>query len=158
MKVVKKGSLTYEGTLLAGAAFFIVVGLGIAGYNTHFIQTADTAIAEVTRLIESPPTNPGGLATYAPAFRFSDKKGAVYEFVSNQRSSSPSYSVGSRVKMFYNPANPYDALPDGIFSLWGWASIIAGIGVLLLIACVREVLADRKTAAASVPSRDSRPD
>ena len=156
MKVVKNGSLTYEGTLLAGAAFFIVIGLSIAAYNSYFAHTAASTTAVVTRLIEKPPSKAGGLTLYSPVFRFSDQNGTVYEFQSRESSSSPGYSVGSRVKMFYNPANPYDALPDGKFSLWGWASIIAGLGVLLLIACIREVLADRKAAATTATSAPSR--
>ena len=104
--------------LLTGAAFSY---LDTRSFLAEAVQADGTVIA-----LE--PVHSSNSTTYRPRVRFQDAAGRAVEVSSSTSSNPPSYSVGETVRVFYRRNAPEDARPDGYFSLWGVATILAALG------------------------------
>jgi len=118
--------------------FFVIVGLialtgsVIVSMNRYaFVKASIETKGEVVELVSvrSSSTTSSSI-TYAPCIRFTDKYGRPMEFVSSISSSPPSYDVGERVELIYNPEAPEDARMKGFFAIWGLASISGLFGAI----------------------------
>ncbi|MBZ0334217.1 DUF3592 domain-containing protein [Marinobacter sp. AL4B] len=119
MKTIKVIKYVFS---IVGAA--LLVGAIILYNNTtSFLERSETAQGTVVELIRSRSSDS---TSYYPVVRFTAAEGQPIEFRSNSGSNPPSYNRGEQVTVFYEPANPQDAMIDGFFSLWGGA-VIAGI-------------------------------
>jgi len=113
---------------------FAAIGLGLlAGAYGFYSSTssllniAQTTEAEVVRLIAH-RSDDG--TTYSPVYIFNTIDGQRIEGESNSSSNPPSYSVGERIKVYYNPDKPSDNMLDGFFNLWGGAIIMGFMGLV----------------------------
>ncbi len=73
----------------------------------------------------------GGLGSHitnAPVFTFSDDSGVEYTTLSALDSTPPTYKVGEKITVLYDPDNPTNAKIEGLFGLWGIPLILAAIG------------------------------
>lgn len=98
--------------------------------------------ATVIALEESRSTEGSGV-TYAPVVKY-DVGGQTYTFTSSNSSSPPSYEVGERVALRYDPADPAWAQIDSWTELWllplilgATAVIVAVVVNLLMFASIR---------------------
>lgn len=74
---------------------------------------------------------------YSPIFSFVDKSGQQHSYKASYSSSSPSYEIGEKLEILYDPASPSNAMANDFMSLWLGAVITAGIGgVTTLIALI----------------------
>jgi len=98
--------------LLVGACFAISSTLSFRS-NT---KRADGVVVELSWS--------GGSAT--PVVQWTDAKGGVHKVVGGVSSKPPSYSVGEKVDVRYDPAQPDRARIDGFLENW-FAALILGI-------------------------------
>jgi hypothetical protein len=109
--------------LLAGAAYSYE---HTRSFLAEAVQTDGTVIA-----LE--PVRGNDSTTYRPRVRFEDADGRTVEVSSSASTNPPSYSVGETVRVFYRRGTPDDAKLDGYFSLWGAATILAGLGTVFTL-------------------------
>lgn len=128
-------------TILDGLVAMVVGAFVLGGlYWTHlqqqaFANTAEVAQGEVIRLEERTTTKSNGSTsrTYAPVIQFLTTEENVLTFTSPSASNPPSYSVGDKLDILYNPANPADAIiaaENSIFTnklMW----MVGGVGIFL---------------------------
>jgi Protein of unknown function (DUF3592) len=145
MKLIHNRRLTYEGTLVSGAGFFLLFGACMFVNTAHFLRTSEKTAAVVTKLVEVSRTGDAP-NSYAPVFKFSDKGGKSYEVQSRGSSRPSAFSTGEQTKVYFDPKNPRDFLSDDFFTLWGWATIVCGIGVGFIVALARELRVCRGTS------------
>lgn len=114
---------------------FSVVGLGMLigamyAYQSQqkFLKTAQTTEGTVQELVYS--RSKKGSGTYHPVVAFEASDGKHYTFHSDMGTNPPSYNVGERVEVRYNPTNPYDAMLTGFWSMWGLIAIFGGLGTI----------------------------
>lgn len=129
-------------------AFFIIALLGaallgLAGYfingTKNFLNTATQTEGTVIELV--------GSDTKAPRVAFIDQNGNEHTYKSSVSSSPPSYYVGEKVTVYYDPSNLNKIEIDGFASLWLGSTILAGIGgILFLIGAVPFVIFSRKNS------------
>ncbi|WP_160152282.1 DUF3592 domain-containing protein [Microbulbifer sp. ALW1] len=109
--------------MLAGAFFFFTS-------TQDFLKSAASADGTVVALV---PSRSSDSVTYAPVVQFMDKNGVLIEFRSSSSSNPPSYHEGEVVEVLYPESAPQRAKINGFFSLWGGATILAGLGSVFLI-------------------------
>jgi len=109
---------------------FLVIGLALATVavlivmNTRkFIARAESARGTVVEMA-------GDRDGYAPVVKFRTAKGRERSFEEAGRSNPPSYAVGERVQVLYDPKHPDDARIDSFSDLWALPMILGGMGVL----------------------------
>ena len=115
-------------------AIFMLVGLGlmlVGGYAAMRTQEflGDAASAEGT-VVDLERSRSSDSTTYRPVVRFTTADGRPVEMVSSVGSNPPSYSVGERVGVLYNPELPEDAKLAGFFSLWFLPLLFTGLGAV----------------------------
>jgi hypothetical protein len=121
---IAKYVTTAVGIGLLTGAFFLYQD------TTAFLGEAARAEGTVVDLIESRSSDS---TTYRPVVNFTATSGRTIGFASSSGSNPPSYDRGDKVDVFYLPADPENARIDGFFSLWGGATILAGLGSAFLI-------------------------
>mgnify|MGYP003883774255 CR=1 FL=1 len=102
----------------------ISIGLGIGGYNYHFIQNATKTKGVVIRL-------DGGAYRqgYAPVIEFLDKTQKPHLYYHMVFSRPPQYQIGDNVDIFYHNDDPDDA---SMGYAWFSILILGGIGSVFL--------------------------
>ncbi len=118
LNVIKYVFAIVGACMLAGA---FALYSSTASFLEHSVTTQGTVV-ELIRSRSSDSTS------YYPVVQFTAASGREIEFQSSTGSNPPPYSRGEQVAVFYEPANPEDAMVDGFFSLWGAALIICVIG------------------------------
>lgn len=118
---------------------FVIVGFGmlIGCFFTYkktneFLKTSIEANGTVVELLETKSENSSSI-TYKPEVQFKDKCGNLIQFVSSTSSNPPSYSIGEKVEVLYNPESSNDAKIKSFFSLWGGTIILGILGAVFLI-------------------------
>ncbi|MBE8726537.1 DUF3592 domain-containing protein [Flavobacterium hungaricum] len=113
---------------------FLIIGLialGGALYlyqnKREFLDKAITVQGTVKELISSRSKNS---TTYKPLVSFITKDGKQIEYTSSVSSNPPSYEVGEKVEIFYDPADPYDADINGFASLWLGPLVLGILGII----------------------------
>ncbi|WP_415903900.1 DUF3592 domain-containing protein [Neptuniibacter sp. QD48_55] len=116
---------------------FSLIGLGllilafVLFTNTKsFLETAVTAEGTVIELRASRSSDS---LTYHPVVSFVTNEGQQVTFSSSAGSNPPSYSQGEVVEVLYQANSPQDAKINGFFTLWGGATIVAGLGAVFFI-------------------------
>lgn len=111
---------------ICGAGMF--VGAIFISLNTvEFLKTALTTQGTV---VELQPVRSHKSTTYKPVVDFIDVKGVKIEFASGSSSNPPSYEVGEKVEVLYNPKEPQDAKIKSFFSLWMGPLIVGIVGAV----------------------------
>ena len=113
----------------------IIIAVCLFIKTKNFQAKAVLAEGVVTELREmSNTTNqPGQIRafTYAPVIKYTSKEGQEYTYYSNTSANPPAYSVGEKVQIYYDPANPADAGLAGVNSMLG-TIICGGIGLVFI--------------------------
>lgn len=120
----------------------ILIGLGAWRYQStlSFIDTASVTEGEVIDLVRkestSSSTNSSGRtrsSSFAPLFRFQTASGQAIEVISGLSSNPPSHRPGDRVRIFYDPNDPYNARIDSFMDLHFMAVLLAGMGTVFFL-------------------------
>ncbi len=106
-------------------ALFLVLGIASLVSSWQLANTGVRAEGVVIGLV--------GSRTAQPRVRFVDETGRVIEFVSRAGSNPPAYNIGERVEVLYPAGQPRRAVIRGVFSLWGFAMIGGGLGLVCTI-------------------------
>src|SRR4051794_40986733 len=117
------------------AAIFAGVGLvmlSISGYlfyqEKQFLQHAQVGNGIVTALQQS--TSSKGSVTYYPVVVYRTSNGKEMEFSSSFSSNPPSYEIGEKVEVYYEPNQPQSAEIKGFFTQWFVVLITGGLGLV----------------------------
>lgn len=71
--------------------------------------------------------------TYSPVIQFNTEDGRNVEFKSKMGSSSPTYSVGEKVEIFYEPNEPEHAKINSFMSLYFFPTILGVMGGVMIL-------------------------
>ena len=74
-----------------------------------------------------------GSGVYCPLFRFKTNTGETIEIESSFGSNPPSYAIGDKITVRYQPENPYGAKIDSFFHICLPVMITGGLGFLFFI-------------------------
>ena len=112
------------GILLLALSFFF------EQKTTAFIAKAVKADGVVSDMVRSYSNRS---YSYAPVVRFVARDGKKIEFKSSVSSNPPSYRIGQKVTVFYDPENPQTAKINSFMSLWALPAVTGGVGTLFLL-------------------------
>lgn len=110
--------------LLIGA--FVLYG-NAQSFKSSAVLTEGT----VVDLVYAPSSDGGG--GYRPIVRFLTREGEEIEYESNTSSSPAAYDVGEVVGIYYDPANPNDAMIDGFLDQYLAPLILGSVGGIFFI-------------------------
>jgi Protein of unknown function (DUF3592) len=130
MDVARKATSLAWWNLSLGIVFLAVAAY-VASSTRAFVSAAAKADGTVVSLARVDPPGGGGGFSYAAVVRFRLADGEERTFQDSTLSTPPSYEVGQRVAVLYDPAHAERAQIRGFFSLWAMPLVFAGIGVLL---------------------------
>lgn len=127
---------------LAGmGAIFLAIGVGVGISNVRFASNAKRADGVVVELVWSHSGKGGSSA--APMVRF-EVDGKPFTFRGGVSSRPPSYDVGEKVRVLYDPEDPSNAKIDGFWELYLLPFIFTLLGGLELLAVGIWVAIDRR--------------
>jgi len=129
---------------LIGVAM-LIGGVFMFNRTRRFTQRSVATTGTVVELLlESRSSTSAGRRTvghsYYPLIRFKTKSGQVVEFKSSFGSNPPSYVVGARVPILYDPDNPHRAEINSFMSLWMGVIILLALGGIFTAVGVGTVL------------------
>jgi Protein of unknown function (DUF3592) len=135
---VKSLAVTKYLMALIGAGM-LVVACCLYFNVREFLGTAERTegtVVALRRQVSSDST------TYVPVVRFQLAHRHI-EFDSGIGSRPPRYTVGEKVPVLYQPANPYQAKIDSFLSLWFGPVLLAGMGSIFCLVGAGLMLATR---------------
>ncbi len=120
---------------------FVAIGIAVGISNVRFVSHAKHADGVVIDLVWSSSGKGGSSA--APVVRF-ELDGKGFTFRGGVSSRPPSYSVGEKVPVLYDPEDPSKAKIDGFWDLYFLPFVFALLGGLDLAAVGIWVMVDRR--------------
>ena len=137
-----KDVLLIVGVILTvlGPIMLLACGIGVA-CERHFLKLATSAEAMVVVMAE---VHHDDGTSYAPVYVFLDTKGQEQKIFSKTSSYPPAYRVGDKIKVVFDPLSPRDAQMDNYFDMWGWQTLVGGIGVAQVMIGIVLILVTRK--------------
>jgi len=107
----------------------------------------DSAVKTVGLIVDKSSTYKDGTATYAAVVTFETQQGVSQRFTSKVSSSNPSWHVGDKVELFYDPVDPADAMIDR--GIWNYIVqiIMALVGAIIVIVSALQYSKRRKKEA-----------
>jgi hypothetical protein len=122
--------------ITGGFMVLMAVGFFAGSVYTYFharsfLQTAVKAEGTVVKLVEEPGSGHG--PSYFPVFKFTDSQGWEQQANSKVGSNPPSYKVGDKVNLLYDPNDPTSAVTDTFWGVWIWPVALCGAGVFDLV-------------------------
>ena len=152
-------AMAVVGALMLGSGAFMAVK------QKQFIDSAVRVEGTVIELDKrysssssSSNTHHRDKVTYAPIFTYTDTTGALHKVVSSFSTNPPTYQIGEKVTVLYDPQKPSQGELGDLFSQWGFSGIVGGIGLILLL-CGAIGRANYKppVAEATVPAENTTP-
>jgi hypothetical protein len=118
-------------SLICILPIFLSIGFGLHSYS--FLKSAKVAEAKIIELI---PRESDGSTLFAPVYIFKDSGGNEIKKYSNTASYPPIGNVGDLVDILYSPEDSNKSRMNTFFSKWGISSILGGLGLFYLVACL----------------------
>ncbi len=112
--------------LAAMGAIFLSVGFGLGISNVRFASGAKRTDGVVVDLVWR--SGGKGRPSAAPVVSY-EVDGKAYQFTSGTASRPPSYDVGEKVGVLYDPEDPSDAKLDGFWELYMLPFIFGLLGL-----------------------------
>lgn len=116
-------------------AAFGAVFAGIGGWflwdDWKFGSEASTSQGTIIEMVSYRDNE--GDTMYRPVAEFHDANGTRYEFSSRVSSSSPAFSRGEQVSVYYDPANPGDARIDSFSQRYLLPVAFVAMGMLFVV-------------------------
>jgi hypothetical protein len=132
-------------------AIFLLVGLGLLGGAVYSIVTTwqfiggAVAADGVVMALEERWDSDDSDYTYYPRVAFETEDRRRIEFTSDTGSRPPSFDVGERVRVLFDPVRPEAARIDSFLQLWllplvlgGIGTVFAGFGLAATLSVARE--------------------
>ncbi len=121
------------------AAFFLVLGLVFAGvvgwlvnsgldFSRNAVSTSGIVVSVARERSSSAKAY-----TYRPTIRYSDSNGQSRTAQTAMSASSYNFAPGEKVAILVDSRDPSDMRIDSWFTLWGFGSIFAAVGLASLI-------------------------
>ena len=111
---------------------FLILGIvfgGIgAGFGIRSVQCARSALEADGVVVDLRRAGKGGSRPVVE-YRVGDQVRSVEGSISTK---PPAYSVGDKVRVLYDPANPPDARINSFVERWLFSVIFGGVGILFL--------------------------
>jgi hypothetical protein len=121
--------------LCVGFALALIAGV-IALRTESFINRSEATEGVVTELVpvsaHNSDSSSSSSTTYAPVFAFTTNDGRHLTVRSDSASNPPSFEVGDKVAVLYDPAAPVNARIDTFGQLWLMPIICGGVGLLFM--------------------------
>jgi len=128
MKVLKIVGLA----LILGGLIMLLVS-GITFFNArNFIRDSVVTTGTVVDLILEDSVSDETGPVYYPVVSFITNDSETVEFKASYGSNPPRHPRGDKVKVRYDPYNPYKARLDSFFALWGIPIIFGAIGFVII--------------------------
>jgi hypothetical protein len=122
-----------------GPIFFILIGLGCAGFSlwltvrtTSFISSAKATGGTVVELESHRSGGRRRGTTYRPVFEFVDAQGVKHRITERTGSNPAAFDRGETVTVLYNPEHPDEAHIKAFTTLWLGPTITGGIAFVFL--------------------------
>lgn len=115
----------------------MLVGAWFSYHETSaFVKAASKAEGTVVDLVAVDAMRDHRRSTasrvYKPTVHFINNQGQKVTFTSSLGSNPPSYTKGQTLEVLYDPAEPQQARINELFSLWGDAIFLGGMGGIFL--------------------------
>lgn len=107
---------------MGGAVLFL--SFNWLNNQVEFLKTAERSSGTVIENIQKVSSK--GKYTYSPLIEFYDQNGEKTTFESLNSSNPPSYSIGQKVQVLYQPTHPQSAKIDSFHDFW-LGPILSGI-------------------------------
>lgn len=121
----------------------LIIGVLIFKSTKDFQSKAILTEGTVIEMVQMRGSN--GMLSHAPVVSYMAKDEQEHIYYSSSYSNPPSYSVGEKVQIYYDPANPDDAQLGGGASIA--AIIVSAIGFFFLLAAIIILLVNKNKAA-----------
>jgi hypothetical protein len=125
---------------IAWAIGVLLIVLGIASFlrTRKFLASAVAVEGTVTDIEKRERTvrrqgQTEHQTTYHPRISFTTKEGTAIEFIDKVGTSLPTYAVGGKVQVKYDPTNPQEARMATGFRLWLAPVLLTVIGVVAIV-------------------------
>ncbi len=119
--------------LILGGAF-LAIGIGLLGWNLRFLANAGTAESEVVQLFEQTSSSSDSTSpTFRPEVRYSVRGGATHTSTATWGTNPPTYKVGEKVLVHYDPTAPASMMPDTFVEKWLMPLIFIALGNIFAI-------------------------
>ena len=132
--------------LLASGAIMVAIGAVAFGVQVRLqeraVETSGVVMALVRREQVS-TQGTGATASYSAVFEFDLADGRRQRVVASFSSNPPCCAVGEVVRVRFDPNRPERAVIIGFWSIWGWTTVLGGIGGTLLLGGIFGVVKGR---------------
>ena len=133
MRTYRRTASIFTGIIFAIIGIvMVVIAFVLSNNEQQFIRTATHVTGTVTQLLTS--TDSKNNSSYKPVVQFTTTDGQEITYTSNISSNPSPYSIGQKVDIYYDPANPHSVVIAGQTGLiylivGGMGGLFALIGV-----------------------------
>jgi hypothetical protein len=125
--------------------FLLICGIGLLAYAVKMMQLtnrlAEGGVKTTATLVEiKKTTDINGMDMFQPIFEFADASNQTIRYNYEQLSSPPSWAVGQKIPVVYNPKNTAEVKLDKGFDLIGMPTLLFLLGLALVILGLRHFL------------------
>jgi hypothetical protein len=122
--------------------FLLACGIGLIAYAVQMMQVtnrlAESGVKTMATLVEiKKTTDINGMDLFQPIFEFADTSNQTVRHNYDQMSSPPTWAVGQKIPVVYNPKNTAEVKLDKGFDLIGMPTVIFLLGLVLVILALR---------------------
>jgi hypothetical protein len=123
----------------------LICGIGLIAYAVKMMQVtnrlSEGGVKTTATLIEiKKTTDINGMDLFQPIFEFADTSNQTVRYNYDQMSSPPTWAIGQKVPVVYNPKNTAEVKLDKGFDLIGLPTILFLLGLVLVILGLRHLL------------------
>ena len=123
----------------------LIFGIGLIGYAVQMMQVtnrlAEGGVKTTATLVEiKKTTDINGMDMYQPIFEFADTSNQMIRHHYDQMSSPPTWAVGQKIPVVYNPRNTAEVKLDKGFDLIGMPTLLFLLGLVLVILGLKHFL------------------
>jgi Protein of unknown function (DUF3592) len=135
MNLEMNKNFTLYGILLA-------FGIGLIAYAVQMMQLtnrlSESGVKTMATLVEiKKTTDINGMDLFQPIFEFADASNQTVRHHYDQMSSPPTWAVGQKISVVYNPKNTAEVKLDKGLDLVGIPTLIFLLGLVLVILALR---------------------
>ncbi len=123
----------------------LACGIGLIAYAVQMMQVtnrlAEGGVKTMATLVEiKKTTDINGMDMFQPIFEFADSSNQTIRYNYEQISSPPTWAVGQKIPVVYNPKNTAEVKLDKGLDLIGVPTILFLLGLVLVLLGLRHFL------------------
>jgi Protein of unknown function (DUF3592) len=125
--------------------FFLICGIGLLAYAVKMMELtnrlSEAGVKTMATLVEiKKTTDINGMDMFQPIFEFADSSNQTIRYNYEQMSSAPTWAVGQKIAVVYNPKNTAEVKLDKGIDLIGIPTVLFLLGLFLVIIALRHFL------------------